>query len=93
MARPRSHYRIGYCPRFKNFRPQGCGVVECLEISRGEAEALRLKNLKGLSQTAAAAKMNISQSTFQRLLASAYQKVSEALILGRPLMIAKQQNK
>jgi predicted DNA-binding protein (UPF0251 family) len=59
-----------------------------VEISREEAEALRLKNIKGLDQTAAAAEMAISQSTFQRILTSAYKKVSEALIHGRPIVIS-----
>ena len=60
---------------------------ECLEISREEAEALRLKDVKGLEQIEAAEKMGISQSTFQRVLSSARKKVSSALIGGKIIKI------
>jgi len=61
-----------------------------IEITEAEAEALRLKNIKDLDQTQAAEKMGISQSTFQRILTSAYKKVSKALIEGYPLRIVKE---
>jgi len=54
-----------------------------------EAEALRLKHVKGLEQTAAAKCMGISQSTFQRILSSAHQKVSDALISGKNIEISR----
>lgn len=63
-----------------------------MEITASEAEALRLKNLKNLDQTEAAAKMNISQSSFQRILSSAYKKVSEALILGKEIKIGERKD-
>lgn len=50
---------------------------------------MRLKNIEELEQTEAAKKMGISQSTFQRILASAYKKMSEALIYGKALKIIK----
>ena len=50
-------------------------------------ESLRLKNIKNLNQIDAAGKMGVSQSTFQRVLTSAYKKVSLALIEGRELRI------
>ncbi len=91
MTRPRCHYRIGYCPRFRDFRPEGkaCGPLDCVELSEEEAEALRLKNLKGLDQTQAAKAMGVSQSTFQRVLSGAYKKVTEALIHGKAIKIVK----
>lgn len=60
-----------------------------MEISEEEIEALRLKNIKGLDQTKAAGQMGVSQSTFQRVLTSAYKKVSEALVKGKILKIRK----
>lgn len=45
-----------------------------VEIIHEEWEALRLKNVEDLSQTESAAMINISQSTFQRILCSAYKK-------------------
>lgn len=63
--------------------------MEVIEVTPEEAEALRLKNIKNLDQTEAARQMNISQSTFQRILTSAYKKVSEALIFGKAIKIGK----
>jgi len=50
---------------------------------------LRLKNIKDLEQEEAAKKMNTSQSTFQRILSSAYKKITEALIEGKAIKIIK----
>ncbi len=61
--------------------------LEVIELTTEEVEALRLKNIKDLEQTEAAKKMNTSQSTFQRILASAYKKISEALIEGKAIKI------
>jgi len=88
--RPRCKYRIGYCPPNREFRPEHCRSDLVVEISAEEAEALRLKNIKNLDQTEAAGKMGVSQSTFQRVLTSAYRKVSEALIQGKILKIKEQ---
>jgi len=64
--------------------------LEVVELSVEEAEALRLKNVEKLDQHGAAKKMNTSQSTFQRILSSAYQKVSEALIKGKAIRIVRE---
>lgn len=87
MGRPRSDYKIGYCPPYNTFGPGG--NCECIDITQEEIESLRLKNIKNLDQTAAAKKMGVSQSTFQRILTTAYKKVSEALIEGKELRIEK----
>lgn len=89
MGRPRSVYSIDFCPPYSSFRPQGCECYGCVDITEEEIESLRLKNIQDLDQTAAANKMGVSQSTFQRLLSSAYKKVSLALIEGRELRIVK----
>ncbi len=56
-------------------------------LSHEELEALRLKNVLGLEQTTAAKEMKTSQSTFQRILSSAYKKVSTALVNGEAIKI------
>ena len=90
MTRPRCKFYIGFSPRYTNFCPEGCGPDhDFVVISPEEAEALRLKNIKDLDQNQAAEKMGVSQSTFQRILTSAYKKVSEAVIYGKILKIAK----
>ena len=65
----------------------------CIQVTPEEAEALRLKDVKGLEQTEAAEKMGISQSTFQRILTSARRKVSAALIKGQAIEMIEQSKK
>jgi predicted DNA-binding protein (UPF0251 family) len=90
MGRPRSDYKIGYCPPYGSFKPTAWECNEYVDITPEEIESLRLKNLKNLDQTTAAEKMGISQSTFQRILNSAYKKVSQAIIEGKELRILKE---
>ncbi len=66
--------------------------LDVIEVTFEEAEALRLKNLEDLGQVECAKKMNTSQSTFQRILSSAYKKVSEALINGKAIRIIRRDN-
>ena len=61
--------------------------LEVIELTAEEAEALRLRNIKNLEQEEAAKRMNTSQSTYQRILSSAYKKVTEALIEGKAIKI------
>ena len=58
------------------------GKLKIVKLSHEELEALRLKNVLGLNQIEAAAAMQTSQSTFQRILSSAYKKISRALVEG-----------
>ncbi len=87
MGRPKCDYKLGSCPPYSIFKPEGSGDCECVDITPEEIESLRLKNIKNLDQTSAAKKMGVSQSTFQRVLSSAYKKVSLALIEGLELRI------
>jgi len=63
--------------------------LEVVELTAEEAEALRLRNIKDLEQEEAAKKMNTSQSTFQRILSSAYKKITQALVEGKAIKIIK----
>ncbi|MFW5853238.1 MAG: DUF134 domain-containing protein [Patescibacteria group bacterium] len=91
MPRPRLYRRVKFNPQVVYFKPQGIPLrqLQVVELSIEEAEALRLKNIKNLSQEEAALKMNTSQSTFQRILSLAYKKIAEALIEGRAIKIIK----
>lgn len=89
MGRPKRTYIIDYCPPYGSYKPVGCECRDLVDITPEEIESLRLKNIKNLDQTAAAKKMGISQSTFQRILSSAYEKVSRALVEGSELRIIK----
>ncbi|MFH0859458.1 MAG: DUF134 domain-containing protein [Patescibacteria group bacterium] len=89
MVRPRLCRKIRFNPNITYFKPQGVQMrfLEVVELTNEEVEALRLKNIKNLDQKEAAKKMNTSQSTFQRILSSAYKKITEALIKGKAIKI------
>jgi len=91
MPRPRLCRRIEFNPNITYFKPQGVPMreLEIVELTTEEVEALRLRNISELEQEAAAKKMNTSQSTFQRILSSAYKKITEALIEGKAIKIIK----
>ena len=61
--------------------------LEVVKLTKEEAEALRLKNIKNLDQIDCAQEMDTSQSTFQRILTTAYKKISEAIIYGKAIQI------
>ena len=89
MPRPRLCRRINFSPNVRYFKPQGIPLrdLDEVELSLEELEALRLKNVEGFTQTVASEKMKTSQSTFQRILTSAYKKITEALIEGKAIKI------
>ena len=67
--------------------------LDIVELTLEEVEALRLKNVEGLGQTDCAKRMDTSQSTFQRILSSAYKKTADALINGKAIKISEINNK
>lgn len=95
MTRPKCCYNIRVCPKVTYFKPDNISTkdLETICLNAEEAEALRLKDVEELDQTKAAEKMNVSQSTFQRVLKSAHKKVSEALIKGKAIQIDTQKLK
>ena len=93
QGRPRLPKRIRLRLQGDFFKPQGAPLrdLEVVELNHEEVEALRLKNIKNLDQNACAKKMKTSQSTFQRILSSAYKKISDALINNKAIKIIKGQ--
>ena len=59
----------------------------CVKLNVDEFEAMRLKDLQGLEQTAAADSMHISQPTFHRVIEAARKKVADALVNGKAIRI------
>jgi len=94
MPRPRLRRRIRFRPNVTYFKPQGVPMrfLDVVELTIEEVEAIRLKNIKGFEQEDAAKKMKTSQSTFQRILSSAYKKISSALINGKAIKIQIDKN-
>lgn len=92
MSRPRLCRKIKFNPDVTYFKPRGVPMrfLEVIKLTLEEVEALRLKNIEDLEQTKCAKKMNTSQSTFQRILSSAYKKISVALINGKAIEITNE---
>ena len=91
MVRPIKPRRVFFDPNVIYFKPRAIplSMLEEVELSLDEIEALRLCDLKNLDQVEAAKKMKISRSTLQRILTSARRKASEALIKGKAIKINK----
>ena len=87
MPRPRKNRRIRFNPEVTYFKPRGVPLTELdeVELEPDEIEAIRLKNIKDLDQNECAKKMDISQSTFQRILSYAYKKIAQALTEGKAI--------
>lgn len=87
MARPTKDRIIEKLPEIRFFKPAGVPghQLETVEITMEEVEALRLKDVKGLTQAEAAKMMSVSRPTFQRVLTAARKKVAEALTCGKAI--------
>jgi len=90
MPRPKRCRRVCCDPDHRFFKPQGVPVseLEWIDLGLDELEALRLSDLEGLSQSSAAAEMDVSQPTFNRILASARHKTAKALAEGGAIRIS-----
>jgi len=91
MPRPRKCRRIRWRGTVMYFKPQGIPMrfLEEVDLTLEEIEAIRLKDFLNLEQIEAAKRMDTSQSTFQRILTSARQKIAKGIIEGKALKIHK----
>ena len=89
MTRPKKKRVVRFDPKATYFKPRGVPLSEIEEVTLRieEVEALRLADLENLSQTEAASEMEISQSTFHRIISSARKKISKALISGKAIKV------
>jgi len=89
VPRPRKCRQIGFVPDVTYFKPQGIPMrfLEEVSLSFEEIEAVRLKDMEGLEQEQAAARMEVSRPTFQRILASARNKIAAAILSGKAIRI------
>ncbi len=92
MARPPVPRRVGCRVAVRGFKPIGVPVcaLPSLTLSRDGLEALRLADLEGLYQDAAAERMGVSRATFGRILSRARAVVAEALVAGKALLLAEE---
>ena len=91
MTRPKRYRKIVIDPEATFFKPSGIPIrfLEQVDISLDELETIRLKHYEGMDMMEGAKKMKISKSTFQRLLASGYKKIADALVKGKAIKIHK----
>ena len=89
VPRPRKRRLLDRAPRPAIYKPAGVPLdgLRRITLLQEELEALRLADLKGLTQEEAAGRMGVSRSTFQRIVAQARRQVALALAEGHALQI------
>ncbi len=89
MPRPENSRIVLEPPLFGEFKPVGVpgGSLQQILLSLDEYEAIRLADHKGYSHEEASEEMEISRSTFSRLIDRARKKIAEFLIGGKILSI------
>ena len=89
MARPPKWRKVDQEPAVTYLKPRGIpvrGLDEVILTVEG-FEALRMSDVEGMDQDAAAIRMGISRQTFGRILATARKTVSTAIVKGIGLRI------
>jgi predicted DNA-binding protein (UPF0251 family) len=88
-GRPPRCRRVDFLPEVTYFKPAGVplAVLQEIQLSVEEAEAIRLKDIEELEQEDCAQRMNISRTTFARVLNSARHKMADALLNGKAIRI------
>jgi len=89
MARPTNNRIVHEPPIFTEFKPAGVSgkSLKRIQCTLDEFEALRLADFIGLSHEEAASEMEVSRSTFSRLIEKSRKKVAEFIIRGKMLTI------
>ena len=89
MPRPFRFRRVCCKPDTNYFKPRGIPIdlLEEVNLTMDEFEAMRLADLEEKYQEDAAKKMNISRQTFGNIISSAHKKVADALVNSKALKI------
>jgi len=89
MPRSKKEKIVHSPPLFSVYKPAGImrSDLQRLSLALDEYEAIRLADYLGLDHTEAAQEMEISRSTFSRLIEKARQKTARFLIEGKELCI------
>lgn len=89
MPRPEKNRIVNKPPLFSEFKPLGVSANSLMQVllSLDEYEAFRLADYEGLSHSEAAEEMEISRSTFTRLIEKARKKIADFIIQGKVLSI------
>lgn len=89
MPRPQKERVVHKPPLFAEFKPTGIArkYLQQTSLSLDEYESIRLADYNGLSHNEAADEMEISRSTFTRLIEQARKKIASFIIKGESLII------
>ena len=89
MPRPFRCRKVGLTPGCRRFGPSGgiAGEGQAIFLQLDELEAIRLADMEGLYQEAAAKNMGISRQTFGNIIDSAHKKIADAIINAREIKI------
>ena len=90
MTRRMKCRTVEFLPETDTFLPEGKDDQNASEyvLKIEELEAMRLKDVLGLSQEECAEKMKVSRQTFQKIIDTAREKVTLALIGGAGIRIS-----
>ena len=89
MSRPKKERIVHEPPIYTRFKPVGIRsyAVEQIPFTIDEYEAIRLADYLGMEHSEAAEEMEISRSTFTRLIEIARKKMADFLVEGKELFI------
>ena len=89
MPRPEKNRIVNEPPIFREFKPVGIAsrFAEQAILTLDEYEAFRLADYIGMSHEEAADQMEVSRSTFTRLIERTRKKIAELIIQGKVLTI------
>jgi predicted DNA-binding protein (UPF0251 family) len=89
MARPVKCRRVEQLPPYDRYKPAGvsCKNNKIMALTIDELEAMRLKDVEGLSQVECADRMQVSRQTFQLILEKARKTIVLAITQGYAIQI------
>ncbi len=89
MPRPQNNRIVSKPPIYVEFKPIGIPGISLkkINLTLDEYEAIRLADYKGFTHEEASDQMDISRSTFSRLIETARKKFADFMINGKILSI------
>ncbi|QDO95170.1 DUF134 domain-containing protein [Formosa sediminum] len=89
MPRPRKKRKVNHPPKMQGFKPFGISFCDSDQIimKYEEFETIKLVIYDALPQETAADKMEVSRPTLTRIYNSALQKVGQAFVEGKSIII------
>jgi len=91
MPRPKRWRKVSNPPIISGFKPYGTStnkvVTESVLLRYEEYEAIRLCDFEGMNHHQASMAMKVSRPTLTRIYAIARQKIAEAFVLGKQIII------